>query len=639
MVVKNSKTPNVFTQLLTLLAVVTLVACEQPSSSSSSEGSQSNSISSNHSSYVGGEQQIILSSSQKPTASITNDFGPMVLQQDGIDFSYEEAKAQDNYHVTLHHGGSIRNASETPLLGISSVTVQFERISEYGAIAYRFDDAWIESPHVGNTPFASGTILYPSDEVKPTFFFSIYVSVGEYAIKSIEISYSNDVNYQEKTYRGIQELDFYALNDFHGHTLPNLSEGEAGSSKISEFLRSKQLDNPNGTTLLASGDMWQGTADSNLTRGRLVNDWMNYLGFEQFTLGNHEFDWYESAISDNVEMTNFPLLAINVYHRDTNERVPYAQPSVLISRKGVKIGIIGAMGDVYGSISGSNVKNVRFLGGSELTNLLLDESNRLRQEGADFIILSVHGGYGTISDNVTSSAVDLVFEAHTHSEYVRTDANNVYHLQTNGHGRGIAHAKVNFNLDYDTYFIEAEIIPYTEYAYGNDDISFNQIYAWYEENFIRELRDEVLTENLGYTTSGEFADLVVERYYEDFKTQALEGGYEVIIAGGSVNSRNYADHYGGPITYGEVYEMFPFDNYLAVASTTGSNLKSRFLNNSSYRVFPGNISSSSIVDSQIYYIICDSWTFDYATAKVTKVMDFDAMYYTRDVLANYLRTL
>lgn len=583
-------------------------------------------------------QAITLSDSDVPTSLEGNDFGPMIHNQDGFDFDYQEAKNQASYHVVFSHGGYITNDEDSPLSNLKSIRVVYDQLSDYGSIAYRFDNEPIDAPHSANNPLQNGEAVYAPLVDGTQFFFSIYVSTGEYAIVSIELNYENDSSYVAPSYRGTQEIDIYAMNDFHGATREDLGEYQAGATKIADFLRNKQLENPKGTALLASGDMWQGTADSNITKGKLVNEWMNYLGFEQFTFGNHEFDWNEPAIIANQSTANFPFLAINIYHRDTDQRVPYAQPSTMIRRKGVNIGIIGAISNVYSSISSSNVKNIKFLTGSTLTNLVLDEANKLRQDGADFIIYSIHGGEGSAPDSLTASAVDLVFEGHSHSNYVNMDSNGVYHLQTSGLGLGIAAAKVHFNLDYDTYSIDAGIYDSSDYLYGNEDPTFKSIYQWFENNQIAEIRDEVLTTNLGYTGPSTFADLVVQRYYEDFKAQALAGGYNVILAGGSVTSRNYATHYGGPITYGDVYGMFPFDNYIAVASTTGANLKSRFIN-SNYRTYPNNINTSSIVDSATYYIICDSWTFDYVAANVTKVMDFDAVHYTRDVLANYLRTL
>ena len=84
--------------------------------------------------------------------------------------------------------------------------------------------------------------------------------------------------------------------------------------------------------LLSTGDMWQGAAESNLTKGGIIVEWMNLLGFVSMTLGNHEFDWGEDAIRDNLDIADFPFLAINVYSNTTNALADYCTPSVMIER-------------------------------------------------------------------------------------------------------------------------------------------------------------------------------------------------------------------------------------------------------------------------------------------------------------------
>ena len=94
------------------------------------------------------------------------------------------------------------------------------------------------------------------------------------------------------------------------------------------------------------------------------------------------------------------------------------------------------------------VTNVEFKVGRELTNLVKAESERLREQGVDLIVYSLHDGYGSsnsssssISSNSLSSYydaslsngyVDLVFEGHTHQSYTLYDTYNIYHMQGGG---------------------------------------------------------------------------------------------------------------------------------------------------------------------------------------------------------------
>ena len=129
--------------------------------------------------------------------------------------------------------------------------------------------------------------------------------------------------------------------------------------ELSSYLMNAYKEN-SATVVLSSGDMWQGSAESNLTRGAIITEWMNEMDFVSMTLGNHEFDWGSEYIDANRELAEFPILAINIFDKSTGERADYCEASVIVERNGVKIGIIGAIGDCKSSISSSYVTDVDF---------------------------------------------------------------------------------------------------------------------------------------------------------------------------------------------------------------------------------------------------------------------------------------
>jgi len=134
-------------------------------------------------------------------------------------------------------------------------------------------------------------------------------------------------------------LDMFVINDLHGKLCD--SNTQPGVDEMTTYLKNAYATKDH-VLLLSSGDMWQGSSESNLTHGLIVTDWMNELDFVSMTLGNHEFDWGEEYIRENAALAEFPLLAINIYDRNTNQPVDYCQPSVMVQRGGATIGIIGA---------------------------------------------------------------------------------------------------------------------------------------------------------------------------------------------------------------------------------------------------------------------------------------------------------
>ena len=60
----------------------------------------------------------------------------------------------------------------------------------------------------------------------------------------------------------IVAIDILTVNDFHGALAP--STGNPGAARFAAFVRQQRDNNPAGTIFLSAGDMFQGSADSNL---------------------------------------------------------------------------------------------------------------------------------------------------------------------------------------------------------------------------------------------------------------------------------------------------------------------------------------------------------------------------------------
>ena len=440
----------------------------------------------------------------------------------------------------------------------------------------------------------------------------------------------------------IETIDFYNFNDLHGK-FEDMDNNE-GVDELTTYLENrKNIDDH--VVILSTGDMWQGGTASNGTHGRIVTDWMNYLGFDAMTLGNHEFDWGQNAIKENVANAEFPILAINIYDNATGQRVDYCQPSVMIERGGVQIGIIGAIGDCYSSISSDKTQGINFKVGSALTSLVKAESVKLREAGADLIVYLIHDGTTYSDMNISDyydislssgGYVDLVFGGHTHSYYITTDAYGVPHVQGGGdNSKGMTHVELDVN-----------------FANGNIDINVtdyvevNSVKNLDDAPIVQELLDKYWNEigwmydSLGYNAtirkSSTIKSMVAKLYYEA-GVEKWGDKYDIVLAGGSLNTRSPYDLAAGDVLYGDLQTILPFDNALYLCRIKGSNLKSKFLNNSSYTVY-STISSSQVKDNQYYYIVADSWTALYAWAQCETVELYDETTYARDLLAKYIQS-
>ena len=438
----------------------------------------------------------------------------------------------------------------------------------------------------------------------------------------------------------IVNIELFALNDFHGNVKD--STNGLGIAKTSSLLKSYPK-NANNALYVSQGDMWQGSAESNLTRGQLVTDWMNQLGFVSMTLGNHEFDWSTKYVEENSKLANFPFLGINVYAHENNQIVSYAKPSVVVEKNGAKIGIVGAIGDCYSSISASQVKDIYFKVGEELTSLVKQEAIRLKEvEKCDFVIYSIHDD-DSYYDVELSNYVDLVLEGHTHQNYIRKDSKGIYHIQGAGYNKSFNYINLDINIAEDSFVINQVKSIYTN-DFSNlvkEDQEANSLFTKYADTISRA--DDELGYNSRYRDSTELRQLIADLYLENGLKKWGQDYDELFLAGGYISCRTPYRLNKGNVTYADLYTLFPFDNDLVLCTTTGYYLDRQFVNSTNENYFIsytsyGSANRSSINKDETYYLITDTYSSDYAPNHLTVIDRYtNEGYYARDMVAEYIK--
>lgn len=189
-------------------------------------------------------------------------------------------------------------------------------------------------------------------------------------------------------------INLYAINDFHG-SVDKIAQ-------VGYYLKTQKKNNPN-TVLINSGDMFQGSIQSNSNYGKLLTECMDEIGFSAMTYGNHEFDWGMDVLKDLAKYGNTPFLGANIYHWDPNTRqfgtfadeLAKEYVTVTLPNK-VKVGIIGVIGkDQITSINSNLVENIGFVPPMDVIPNL---STKLRdEEGCHVVVVSIHANVETLS--------------------------------------------------------------------------------------------------------------------------------------------------------------------------------------------------------------------------------------------------
>ena len=152
--------------------------------------------------------------------------------------------------------------------------------------------------------------------------------------------------------RSVRTVSLFHTTDLHGHIRPTQTyQGVAGvgglarcASQIRQWRKSCAH-----SLLLDVGDVYQGTAVGWMTRGRLMIDLFNKLGYDAWVLGNHEFDWGPEVVLDAVTRSTMPVLTGNLTLEgrpagtleDVSHPLARIVPHLVKTVGGFRIGLVG----------------------------------------------------------------------------------------------------------------------------------------------------------------------------------------------------------------------------------------------------------------------------------------------------------
>ena len=403
----------------------------------------------------------------------------------------------------------------------------------------------------------------------------------------------------DKITSDVRTVDFYAINDFHGEV--------NRISSVGGYLKERKNENAN-TVLINSGDMFQGSMESNSNYGKLLTDCMDVIGFDAFTFGNHEFDWGLNKLETLASNSNVPFLGANIYHWNASSKTwgtfasELAQEYVVKTLdNGLKVGIIGVIGkDQITSISSNLVQTIGF---KDPLPIIKELATELRSEQqCDVVVVSAHASpRGLVGESEGKNDpeaptgaygleqyVDAVFCAHTHRCQL-FNVDGIPFVQGGGYGSHVTHVTLSVNANGKVSYTKNENISYS-YSWPNvltiDSLVDNS------NAQIADERNQVLTTlDAPLNSNPAMARLVSRAIAEYSKNQ----GYDIALA--MVNTARQ-ELKSGEVTYSELYESIPFDNVVYIAKVKGSDI----INEVNY----GNYywrSSGEAIESNKYYTI------------------------------------
>ena len=375
------------------------------------------------------------------------------------------------------------------------------------------------------------------------------------------------------------ELRILETTDFHGFILGGSKDRRSGrqlggSAVLAAWISKLTAENPTGTVLIDGGDCFQGTMISNLQFGRPIVEQMNAIGYSAMAIGNHEFDWTADTLAARIRGMRFAALAANMVERKTHKLPRWARPDTVVSRAGVKVGILGmAYRNTPTVTLAKNVAMLSFEDDSATAARIVPEL----QKRSDIVISIGHTPAETDSNRVARSG-DLVrlakgvpgvsawFGGHSHNQ-IADRVNGVPVMIAGAHGEVVAVCDLTVDP------IANRVI----------DSRYDLVKTWADEvtpdsaMAVRVTRWNATVSELAGRKLGTLATPLKrnrggEGLIGDIVSDAMRAGSGADIA--LANSGGLrADMDPGDITRGSIYEVMPFDNTVFTMGLTAREVR------------------------------------------------------------------
>lgn len=396
------------------------------------------------------------------------------------------------------------------------------------------------------------------------------------------------------------EVHLIGINDFHGQldTTSMVSDKKAGSAPIlATYLKEAQAKYEH-SLLFHNGDSVGASAPvSSLDRDEPTMEWMNMMGFDVGSLGNHEFDQGIAALKAQIfggldpkegKVTHagakFDYVNANVIETSTGK--PLIKPYVIKEVGGVKIGFIGLVTkSTPNKVSPAGTAGVRFLSAEEEVEAVNKYAKELQDQGVETIIVLAHDPASTKEGVTTGEAADLA---------KALPADSPVDVIVAGDNHALANGEVNGKLivqaySYGTAFEDIKLM--IDPATGDVTEKSATVTTTFQEGvkedpetlaIIKKSLDKhpELTKPVGttdgsilrtdaYNNEAPLGNLIADAMRQaDFGDKAGKADFAFMNPGGI-----RADLPKGDVTFADLAKIQPFGNTLVKLELTGEQVK------------------------------------------------------------------
>ena len=425
-------------------------------------------------------------------------------------------------------------------------------------------------------------------------------------------------------------------DDIHGHldadfvTSANASSSfrAGGMAQLAGQIAAFRARAPQRTLLIDAGDAWQGTFISNANRGEAVTRAMSLMKYDAMAVGNHDFDWGQDILTQRAKEASFPFLATNVVETATGKLPAYLKPYVVKTTPLARVGILGITNpDSNTIVKATSVAGLKFGAPASGIQPYLSELQKL----ADIIVVVAHIGTADATKLARDvPGIDVIVAGHDHIAVQTARVEGKTTIVDSG--------------AYTQYLGKLEIIVDPATHKMKDAVRAGELLAIASNQALRPDPEVAAIVDARRAEADKYTSRVVGVIKNNLDNPRDENGIGNMIGDALVD---YGQKMGwktdvgfynaagvrapliaGPVSYGQLYQVLPFENTVVSVDLTGDQLREvledasgragrlqigggswvyRFLNDSGKRVLEATIAGQPLDPRRIYHVA----TIDY----------------------------
>lgn len=373
-------------------------------------------------------------------------------------------------------------------------------------------------------------------------------------------------------------INIYHTGNVRGHAVG--TETAVGYARLRTILKE---DNADGRLVLDAGNVFSGTAFSNLSNGQSIAALMDQIGYDGMVPGTHDFSFGSETLLSLLDSSGTAGIAVNIISKDGT---PVFEPYHIFQESGIRIGVIGIASPEAAEFADTrNLDGASFLDGEPLFTAVQNAVNDLRSQNVNAVV--VLSSLGTSDrrqpacvDVATHvSGIDLIIDGQSDAVYETgytsypgyIEGRTPLIVQTGKNFENFGIASLSFDSNGMLIGVSERLVEIEEASGYSPDKKVSETVIEYEKE-----QQPIMTETVSYTPVFLNADpafvLTGSTNFGQLCTQAMlkATGADIALMSSSILSSSIPE---GAVSFGALYNAIPYDSTIVTTEISGAELK------------------------------------------------------------------